>query len=344
MSRRRAYLDEGIGERRGVVTLDGLPERLIIERDDDPPSQRLGARSIARVRSVEKGLGIAFLTMPDGRDAALRNAAGRSPPEGSSLEVEVTAEAQGGKAAIVTAIAPSNGDPCLVSPAQPLEARLAVWSGAEPLRGSQARAIADEAQALALETAYPLPGGGGVAIETTRSLTAIDIDLGARLGDAAQNRRKANLAAIALGARLLRLKGQGGLVVFDLAGRGHDGKAIAAAAKDAFGADDPGVSIGPVSRFGLFELALPRRFTPLREQLMQADGRPTLRTVVQTLLREVERHAVADPGGQLEIRCSPEVSTAAERLLVALRDRIGARFTVSPRLDGAREHFEVSVK
>ena len=33
MSRRVAYLDVGIGESRGVVLLDGLPERLVIARD-----------------------------------------------------------------------------------------------------------------------------------------------------------------------------------------------------------------------------------------------------------------------------------------------------------------------
>ena len=32
MSDRRIYLDKGIGETRGVVTLDGRPERLIIRR------------------------------------------------------------------------------------------------------------------------------------------------------------------------------------------------------------------------------------------------------------------------------------------------------------------------
>ena len=37
MSQRKAYLDVGIGETRGVVTVDGHPERLFIARDGDDP-------------------------------------------------------------------------------------------------------------------------------------------------------------------------------------------------------------------------------------------------------------------------------------------------------------------
>ena len=61
MSERRAFLDEGFGERRGLVVLDGRPERLLFERDGEPASQRLGAGSVARVRTIERGLNLAFL-------------------------------------------------------------------------------------------------------------------------------------------------------------------------------------------------------------------------------------------------------------------------------------------
>src|SRR5579859_362008 len=71
MSERRAYLDRGIGETRGVVTLDGRPERLLIRRDDDEPRLRLGARLIARVTSLEPALGTAFLDLGAGAEAIL---------------------------------------------------------------------------------------------------------------------------------------------------------------------------------------------------------------------------------------------------------------------------------
>ena len=53
MSERTLFLDRGIGESRGVVLLDGAPERLLIVRDGDDARTRLGARHVARVRKVE---------------------------------------------------------------------------------------------------------------------------------------------------------------------------------------------------------------------------------------------------------------------------------------------------
>ena len=49
---RRFYLDRCVGESRGVVTLDGRPERLIIARESEPATQALGARLVARIRSA----------------------------------------------------------------------------------------------------------------------------------------------------------------------------------------------------------------------------------------------------------------------------------------------------
>ena len=120
--------------------------------------------------------------------------------------------------------------------------------------------MADAAQDEALETIFPLPGGGSFAIEPTRALIAVDVDLGAAAGPAAKRAaRAANLAALSEAARVLRLKGLGGLVVIDLAGRGHDGAALLTAAKTAFAPDNPGVAFGPISRFGTLELTVPRR-------------------------------------------------------------------------------------
>ena len=48
MSVRQIFLDQGVGETRGVVTLDGRPERLLIHRDDDDQKLALGARLVAR--------------------------------------------------------------------------------------------------------------------------------------------------------------------------------------------------------------------------------------------------------------------------------------------------------
>src|SRR4051812_44751999 len=117
MSRRRAFLDEGFGERRGVVQLDGRPERLIIERDGAPASQRLGARSIGRVRRIERGLQLAFLELPEGTDAA---APAARLVEGQGIEVEVVAEARREKGPGVRIIGPAQGSPRLLAAAPDL--------------------------------------------------------------------------------------------------------------------------------------------------------------------------------------------------------------------------------
>lgn len=321
MSRRQAFLDKSVGESRGVVLLDGRPERLIVERGDDLACQRLGARSIARVRTLDRGLNIAFLAMAEGPDATTPAA---RLVEGQAVQVEIAAEARADKGAVATVLGPGEGDPRLTESAPSLESRLLAWTGAPPIVDSRAREAADLAESLVLEIEHPLPGGGRLTIEATRALVAVDVDLSGRKGgDARRLARQANLEAINEAARLLRLKALGGLVVIDLVGKGHDGVAFAAAAKAAFAADDPGVSIGPISRFGLFELALPHRFAPLGEVLRQSPLTSALR-----LLRALEGAAMADPGGRLAARCSPAVAAIAQARLAALTDRFGARLSV----------------
>jgi Ribonuclease G/E len=260
MSERRLYLDEGAGERRGVVTLDGRPERLLIERDGDLAVQALGAIVVARVRALDRANALAFLDLGSGDDAVLNLTRETGPiVEGQALEVEIRAEARRGKGASVRLIGPAEGAPRLVTAAPALEARLQAFAPQADIRGGAvARSVADGAQEEALATTFPLPGGGSVAIEPTRALTAVDVDLGAGAGaEGKRAARAANLAALGQAARVLRLKGLGGLVVIDLVGRAHDAPALLAAARAAFGPDNPGVAMGAVSRFGTLELTVP---------------------------------------------------------------------------------------
>lgn len=333
MTGRAAFLDRSIGETRAVVTLNDEPERLIIRRQGEPESQRLGARSIARAARRDAGLAMLFVSMPDGGEAVTPLPAARALPEGAAVEVEVTAEARRGKGAVVRVLGPATGAPELLSAAPALETLLGAWAPGGIKEGPEARERADEAQEAALQTVHPLSGGGSLAIETTRALTAIDVDVGGRGGsDAARSTRAANLAAIQTAARLLRLKGLGGLVVFDLAGKGHDGAALAAAARTAFAPDEPGVAIGPISRFGLFELALPWRTRPVAEVLTSADSQAL------ALIRALEREGRAHPGSRLIAACSPDLARAAEPWLDDLADRLGRRFAFEAR---AGERWEV---
>ncbi|HWA63488.1 MAG TPA: ribonuclease E/G, partial [Caulobacteraceae bacterium] len=184
MSARRIYLDEGIGETRGVVMGEAGPERLLIDRGGQPAVQALGARLVARIRRQERAQGLAFLDLGDGPDAVLnlKPEMGRLA-EGQALEVEIRAEARGEKGANVRLIGPADGPPRLLQAAPGLADQLrALAPRAEVVTGSAARAAADEAEDEALQTEFALPGGGSVAIERTRALTAVDVDLGARAG------------------------------------------------------------------------------------------------------------------------------------------------------------------
>jgi hypothetical protein len=345
MSGRQFFLDRCIGETRGVVTLDGRPERLLIQRDGEAPALQLGARSVARVRSVEKAIGVAFLDLPDGVEALYSLRADETPPaRGGAAEVEIRTEARRDKLATVRLIGPAEGEPRLIAAAPDVEAELRdLARGGKIVDGYGARQAADAAEAEALETIHPLPGGGSIAIEPTRALVSIDVDLGGRPGsDTKRAARMANLTAIAAAARLLRLKGLGGLVVFDFVGRGHDGKALIGAARAAFGPDNPGVAIDQISRFGTLTLTAPRRRRPILDLLLDEAGAPTPLTVALRLARTLEREGRADPGGRLAAACAPAVLEAFESLRPALTDRLGARFTLQPRDGWPLDRLEVT--
>lgn len=344
MSDRRIFLDEGIGESRGVVTLDGAPERLLIRRSGDDPRLRLGARLVAVVAAVEPALNTAFLDLGEGAEAILQFKPDVRPVRGEVIEVEIRSEPRRGKLPIARALGPSEGRPRLLAEAPPLaEILRGLARDAELVTGRAAREAADEAETEALEILHPLPGGGSLAIEPTRALTAIDVDLGERKGaDAKRVTRAANLAAIQLSARLLRLKSLGGIVVIDLVGRGHDAKALLAAARNAFATDNPGVAVEPIGRFGTLELSLPRRTRPLAEILRREDGALSERSLAQRLIRRLEAEAQAQPGARLVARCAPSVAAAAKPLAAELTERIGARFTLEPDPARVRESFDVA--
>src|SRR5215472_14742182 len=155
MAERRIYIDKAPGETRGVVTLDGRPERLLIEREGET-WPRLGLRRRARVTLVDRALGLAVLDLGEGQEASLRLKADRTPPtQGQSLDIEIAIEPQGGKPAVARALlaeAAVEG----AAPALSLEQRLVLLaSGAPVIPGAEARSVADEAEdeALAIEHA-----------------------------------------------------------------------------------------------------------------------------------------------------------------------------------------------
>lgn len=343
MSTRRAFLDATPGETRGVITLDGRPEHLIIVRDDDDPRLEPGARIAARVRKVEPAFASAFVDLGEGLEGLMDYPPDRRPVEGQMIEVEVRSAPRPGKLAAVRGVGPAEAPVRLLSPAPGVDERLAALARSPAVKqGAEARRMADAAEEAALSTLHVLPGGGVLAIEPTRALVAVDVDLGPRKGpDPKSVLRQLNLAALAETARLLRLKGLGGLVVIDLAGRGHDGTALLNAARTAFSPDNPGVALGPVSRFGTLELTVPRRTRSLADILLQPDGAPSNRTLAQRLVRLAESAAEAETGRSFRLRAAPETAQVAWPLVDRLAARMGARFERAVEPDWPRERLEV---
>jgi hypothetical protein len=291
---------------------------------------------------LERAQAIAFVDLGAGPDGVLNLGAeaGRIV-EGGWLEVEVKSEARMDKGPTVRVLGPAMGPARVLAPGPAPDLRLAALArGAVIEEGRAARAVADQAQDEALETVFAMPGGGSIAVETTRALTAVDVDVGGRQGQGSKRTaRAANLAALAEAARVLRLKGLGGLVVIDLAGRGHDSPALLAAARGAFAPDNPGVAFGPVSRFGTLELLIPRRTRPTLEILLDASGVPTPSTTAMALIRALEREVSLDGGGRFDAVTSPPVAKAAAAALAMLVARVGAR--VALHNEAGRIGFEI---
>ncbi len=143
---------------------------------------------------------------------------------------------------------------------------------------------------------------------------------------------------------MLRLKGEGGLVVVDLAGRGHDGPALLAAARAAFAPDNPGVAFGPISRFGTLELTIPRRSRPVTDRLTDGAGVASALTVALRLIRALGTQAHAAPGARLATCAAPDVAAAAAPYLKVLTGRFGARLDLVAEAGRPREAFEVAAR
>ncbi|MBO9708818.1 MAG: ribonuclease E/G [Caulobacter sp.] len=344
MSERRAYLHKGVGETVGVVTLDGRPERLVAHWTGDDPLDAEGVRGVARVKSVERTFGSAFVALPGGGDILLPIRPDMPKlVEGGLVEIEIRTPSRRDKLAVARFLAEGEGEPRVVEAAPSVESLLRGWvKSGSPTQGQAALSAVEEAEAEALATIFALPGGGDIAVEATRALVAIDVDLGSREGDSKRAARSANLAALSVAARILRLKGLGGLVVFDLVGRGHDGQALTTAARNAFAVDNPGVGIGAISKFGAMEMAIPRRSAPILDRLLDVSGDIAAPFAARRLARAFEREGRADPGGRLQGRCSPAVARAFAELTPLLVDRVGPRFAVSSVEGWSNARLEVS--
>lgn len=264
------FLDEAPGETRGVVFRDGRACRLIIQRDDDRPEHRLGARVVGRVARLAPGLHGAFIDMGCGEPFGfLPLGKADRPSEGAKLELLITAEPRERKGPTLRRLNDASGEPRLLAAGPDVRAVLhALYPDAPPVTGTEAIRAALEAEEDALAGGVAAAEVGlDLAIQRTRALIAVDIDYAPVAGrDSRKGREAVNREGLRQAARLLELAGWGGLVAIDLAGVGLNPESTLNMARQAF-AGTQGVAIGPLSRFGLLQLSLPWGRAPVDERL-----------------------------------------------------------------------------
>ena len=321
------FLDETPGETRGAVMRDGRYTHLLIQREGDCPQTRLGARSVGRVIEVNPGLRGAFVDIGADSPAFLSFPRNDRLMQGQRLEVVVTAESRRGKGATVRRLGPAEGAPRLLETAPSIALQLQrLAPGVESVTGIEAIDAVLEAEDEVLGRTHAFTSAGiDLSIERTRALVAVDVDYAPTPGrDPKQGRAIANREGLRQAARLIELRNWAGLIVIDLVGDGQDGEAQLKAARASF-AHEPQAVFAPVSRFGLLQLSLPWRRTPIEEVLLGQDGRVTVQTHALSLVRRLRRQLLADTATpRLVARCAPEEASVAG-LLVA---RLGPRASV----------------
>lgn len=263
-----------VGETRWVARdTSGRAVSLYLERASDASRAVIGERIKARVRKIDAGLGGAFVDLGAKGEGFLRLKADAKLTEGAMVEVEVSAEARGGKLARVKlagAEAPVHG--------------VAFWRAA--LEGGAAADVEDrpagdgEIQAAfneATAASVTLRGGGRMQLERTEALIAADIDTAGRTarGSRAAGALAINREAAADLARHIHLRGWGGLAVLDCIApmEAAAGGQVRSVFLEAFRAiSRRQVKALAPSAFGLMEISADWQTAPLSERVDGPEG------------------------------------------------------------------------
>lgn len=332
-------IDAAVGEtRRVLLDAKGRPFRLEIER---------WSEQAKRAKLDEVWWGRVYAPMPGGRGwfvelgleelAVIEGSTAGALVEGALLPFRVKAEAWAEKGPLLS-LADMKAD--VARPPKP--ARHAAAPDDVFLRGVEivaqetdivARSRVDAAieEGLAIET--PLPGGGDLAIERTRALTAIDVDAGKRTGssDPEMFALDLNLAAAETAAREIALRGIGGVVMVDFVSmtekkhRRHVVEQFRGQLQHWLGRASDVLDLSP---HGVCEAAIARRVRPLVEALR---CKPEEREALDAI-RGLESEGRARPAAKLRGRVSSDALKWLEadtiKWKAALADRIGMRWTL----------------
>jgi ribonuclease G len=116
MANREILVDTSPGETRVAILSDGELDEILIERRSRP--RRVGSIVLAKVTTVRRELGAVFVDLGEG-DGYLDRFLGAVPTEGTTLLVQITAEAHREKAARVSMDLALHGSYMTMSPKRP---------------------------------------------------------------------------------------------------------------------------------------------------------------------------------------------------------------------------------
>ncbi len=350
------FEDRCVGETRTVVTdAEGRAVRLRVERWSRPAdAPRLGAHYVGRVAQMASQFRGAFVDLGLDMPGFLPFREGRAPKglhEGAWVSVEIAAEASPGKGPRVRRLPGTPAGPArCTAPAPTRDPDIAAWAQADGwVTGAEARSQADAAQEEALAQIVPLPGGGDVAIEPTRGLTAMDVDAGGRAADRDAERfaLQTNLAASSLIVRQIGVRSLGGLVVIDFVSlRSTAAKArVREALQAACAALRIPAQVGPLSPRCLCEITVTRTHQPLHELALRRDGAASDETLALEALRALEREGAAQRAAHLTLVLAPGAHDwlAADAIAwrAAMTQRLGPRFALEADPNAPRTRVDV---
>ena len=333
------------GEVRTALLLGGRLMEAWVERPARPDG--VGDLHRGRVVTISAAMSGAFVALPGNETGFLPESAASAPrqpikqavQEGQILGLRVTRAAQAGKGPRLSAVlteaeatliaAEPPGAPRLVARGPCAAQRLAARYPKAVLRvtgaGLVARlraALGDRVQAqhgavfddaiegdfdALSESAVALPGGGVLHIQTTRALTALDVDS----GGAGDGLARFNETALPEIARQIRLRNLSGALLLDVAGLSAKRRQVLLEPLRAALAPDRLARLVGLTGLGLFEVVRDRIHPPLAEILHTplAEG--------LAALRQAARDAAARPAERLMLEARPDV-------IAVLRDLPGA--------------------
>jgi Ribonuclease G/E len=336
------------GEVRTALLLGGRLMEAWVERPARPDG--VGDLHRGRVVAISAAMSGAFVALPGNETGFLPESAASAPrqpikqavQEGQILGLRVTRAAQAGKGPRLSAVltdaeaaliaAALAGAPRLVARGPCAAERLAARYPKAVLRVTGAGLVARlrvalgdrvlaqhgavfdeeiEGEFAALsESAVPLPGGGVLHIQTTRALTALDVDS----GGAGDGLARFNETALPEIARQIRLRNLSGAILLDVAGLSAKRRQALLEPLRAALAPDRLARLVGLTGLGLFEVVRDRIHPPLAEILHTplAEG--------LAALRQAARDAAARPAQRLMLEARPEVIAALRDLPSALDD------------------------